>query len=36
VAARIEDYNTRRRHTACQNMPPAAYEQLLVSTAREN
>jgi putative transposase len=31
VAAWIEDYNTRRRHTACQKMPPAAYEQLLVA-----
>jgi transposase InsO family protein len=33
VAAWIEDYNTQRRHSACQKMPPAAYEQLL--TARE-
>ena len=32
VAAWIEDYNTRRRHTACQKMPPAAYEQLLAAT----
>ena len=31
VAAWIEDYNTRRRHSACQNMPPAAYEQLLAA-----
>jgi transposase InsO family protein len=31
VAAWIEDYNTRRRHTACQKMPPAAYEQLLAA-----
>ena len=26
-----EDYNTQRRHTACQKMPPAAYEQLLAA-----
>jgi putative transposase len=31
VAAWIEDYNTKRRHTACQKMPPAAYEQLLAA-----
>jgi putative transposase len=31
VAAWIEGYNTRRRHTACQKMPPAAYEQLLAA-----
>jgi hypothetical protein len=31
VAAWIEDYNTRRRHTACQKMAPAAYEQLLAA-----
>jgi len=31
VAAWIEDYNTRRRHTACQKMPPVAYEQLLAA-----
>jgi putative transposase len=31
VAAWIEDYNTQRRHTACQKMPPAAYEQLLAA-----
>ena len=31
VAAWIENYNTRRRHTACQKMPPAAYEQLLAT-----
>jgi transposase InsO family protein len=31
VAAWIEDYNTTRRHTACQKMPPAAYEQLLAA-----
>ena len=32
VAAWIEDYNTRRRHSACQKMPPAAYEQLLAAS----
>jgi putative transposase len=31
VAAWIEDYNTKRRHTACRKMPPAAYEQLLAA-----
>ena len=29
VAAWIEDYNTRRRHSACQMMPPVAYEALM-------
>jgi putative transposase len=32
AAAWIEDYNTRRRHSACQKMPPAAYEQLLAAS----
>ncbi len=31
VAAWIEHYNTKRRHSACQKMPPAAYEQLLAA-----
>jgi putative transposase len=31
VAAWIEDYNTRRRHTACQKMSPARYEQVLAT-----
>ena len=31
VAAWIEDYNTRRRHSACQMMPPARYEQALTA-----
>jgi len=31
VAAWIEDYNYHRRHSACQMMPPAAYEQLLAA-----
>jgi putative transposase len=29
VAAWIDRYNTERRHSSCQMMPPAAYEQLL-------
>jgi transposase InsO family protein len=33
VAAWIEDYNTRRRHSACQKMSLVRYEQAL--TARE-
>ena len=31
VAAWIEDYNTNRRHPACQMMPPAACEQVLAA-----
>jgi putative transposase len=31
VAAWIEDYNTKRRHSSCHKMPPAAYEQLLAA-----
>jgi len=31
VAAWIEDYNTNRRHSACQMMPPARYEQVLAT-----
>jgi putative transposase len=31
VAAWIEDYNTKRRHSACQKMPPARYEHLLAA-----
>jgi putative transposase len=31
AAAWIEDYNTKRRHSACQMMPPARYEQLLAA-----
>jgi putative transposase len=31
VAAWIEDYNTKRRHSSCQKMPPVAYEQLLAA-----
>jgi transposase InsO family protein len=26
IAAWIEDYNTRRRHSACGMMPPVAWE----------
>jgi transposase InsO family protein len=29
VAAWIEDYNTRRRHSACGMMPPVSYEKTL-------
>jgi putative transposase len=32
VAAWIEDYNTKRRHSSCQKMPPVAYEQLLAAS----
>jgi integrase-like protein len=35
VAAWIEDYSTRRRHSACQKLPPAAYEQLLAERGKE-
>ena len=31
VAAWIDDYNTRRRHSACQMMPPADYERMLAA-----
>jgi putative transposase len=31
VAAWIEDYNTRRRHSACQMMSPASYEKTLAA-----
>jgi transposase InsO family protein len=31
VPAWIEDYNIKRRHSACQKMPPAACEQLLAA-----
>ena len=31
VAAWIEHYNTRRRHSACQMMPPARYQQVLAA-----
>ena len=31
VAAWIEDYNTKRRHSSCQKMPPVAYEHLLAA-----
>lgn len=31
VAAWIEDYNTRRRHSACQMMPPVTYEKILAA-----
>ena len=35
VAAWIEDYNHNRRHTACQKLPPVAYEQLLAERGKE-
>ena len=35
VAAWIEDYNTRRRHSACQKLLPAAYEHLLAERGKE-
>jgi len=31
VAAWIEDYNTCRRHSACQMMPPVSYEKTLAA-----
>ena len=31
VAAWIENYNTKRRHSSCHKMPPAAYEQTLAA-----
>jgi len=35
VAAWIEDYNHHRRHSACQKMPPVAYEQMLAAHGKE-
>ena len=35
VAAWIEDYNHHRRHSACQMMPPVAYEQVLAERGKE-
>ena len=31
VSAWIEDYNTRRRHSACQMMSPADFERALAA-----
>ena len=31
VAAWIKDYNTTRRHSACQMMPPVTYEKTLAA-----
>jgi putative transposase len=31
AAAWIEDYNTCRRHSACQMMPPVSYERTLAA-----
>jgi transposase InsO family protein len=33
VARFIDAYNTRRRHSSCQMLPPVAYEQLLAARA---
>jgi transposase InsO family protein len=33
VAGFIDVYNTRRRHSSCEMLPPAAYEQLLAQRA---
>ena len=35
AAAWIEDYNTARRHSSCQMMPPLAYERLLARARTE-
>jgi transposase InsO family protein len=35
VAAFIDNYNHRRRHSSCEMMPPAAYEQVLEQRAAE-
>jgi putative transposase len=35
VAAYIENYNHRRRHSSCEMMPPVAYEQVLDQRAAE-
>ena len=32
VAAWIEDYNTNRRHSACQMMSPVDYEKALAAS----
>jgi transposase InsO family protein len=33
VAGFIDAYNTRRRHSSCEMLPPVAYEQLLAERA---
>jgi transposase InsO family protein len=35
VAAFIDNYNHRRRHSSCEMMPPVAYEQVLTERAAE-
>lgn len=35
VAAYIDNYNHRRRHSSCEMMPPVAYEQVLEERAAE-
>jgi transposase InsO family protein len=36
VARFIDAYNTRRRHSSCQMLPPVAYEKLLAEQAGNN
>jgi len=35
VAQFIDAYNTRRRHSSCEMMPPVAYEQVLNQRAKQ-
>ena len=35
IARFIDAYNTRRRHSSCEMMPPVAYEQILAQRATE-
>ena len=35
VARFIDAYNTRRRHSSCEMMPPVAYEQILAQRAAQ-
>jgi transposase InsO family protein len=35
VARFIDNYNTRRRHSSCEMMPPVAYEQVLDQRAKQ-
>jgi transposase InsO family protein len=36
VAIFIDTYNTTRRHSSCQMLPPATYEAVLAQRLREN
>lgn len=36
VAAFIDAYNHRRRHSSCEMLPPVAYEQLLTERATDD